>query len=169
LIDNIIPILALCVTVVAGLLGFGWKLSDKVDSLRGYLKDIETFESRQRAKEIEVVERLYHQVEQGDRGTRIGKMLDVVLELAGKQAPAREYYKEMRTSCSDGGKSLIYAGLVAIAFPIMFYFYSDKFAQVFTIFFYLVTIVVVVLGAYCFLEVMGFMRNRDKLAELLEK
>lgn|SRR2546425_6395245 len=163
-------ILGICITVIAGLMGFGWKLSEKVDSVRStYAKDIDDNKSKQKDEARQEIESLFDNLtrDKSSKATMVTKMIDKVLELAGRSSPVKQYYDQMWASCSAGGRSLIYAGIFALAFPVIFYLYSDDLALFYNILLYIMSVCVTVLAAYSFLEVRDFIRNRDKLVKIL--
>ncbi len=173
MIQNLPEILLLCVPVIGGLIGAGWKLSDKVDSIsQNYQEKVARFEDRKKAEAAKEIETLYNQLSMSKRDesskmSNIATMLQKVLELASQRRPAGDYFKEMWTSCSIGGRSLLYAGIVAFAYPILSYLYSDQFNQIFIIAFLVTTVVVTVLAANGLFEVRDFIKNRDSLMRLL--
>src|SRR5438445_8693715 len=92
--------LALCATVIIALLGSGWTISEKVDSLiETYEGRVTAFEKEMQSKAQKEIEALYDE-SNANPGVQsktqiVAKILQKVFELSSQRYPARNYHNAM--------------------------------------------------------------------------
>jgi hypothetical protein len=181
LIQDFVPVLALCSVVIAGLLGAGWKLSEKQDYIRAtYERRVGKFRTMMDSAFREHLVSLYGVLEgaRGEKekisendltGPEYRDLVSGAYSMLSDSNGAQYNYHMMWTSCSHGGRQLMGAGILLVSYPFLFFFFSDGLFVDFVFGFVTIGVVVSMLAAYGSRNVLVLMRHRDRLFKVFGK